>query len=81
MLEHLDLFLTAAGSGAIGSAVGIVMATRWHRRRNGATAQCAACNWESGRLPLADAFNAAAAHTATPAHTATERHRGFVVKA
>lgn len=81
MFDLMDLYLTAAGSAAIGSAVGTVLAFRHYRRRNGATAQCAACNWESDRLPLAAAFNAAAAHTATPAHTATERHRGFVVKA
>lgn len=77
----LELFLTACICSAIGAVIGTIAAGRWHRHRNGATAQCTACNWESDRVPLADAFNAAARHTATPAATAADRHHGFVVKA
>lgn len=81
MLEQIAIAALVAGTTAAGYVAGALGEYRRNRRHNGATAQCAACNWESDRLPLAAAFNAAAAHTATPAHTATERHRGFVVKA
>lgn len=81
MFEQIAIAALVAGTTAAGYLFGAITEHRRNRRHNGATAQCAACNWESDRLPLADAFSAAAAHTATPAATATDRHRGFVVKA
>lgn len=81
MLEQIAIAALTFGATTAGYLMGAITEHRRNRRQNGATAQCAACNWESDRLPLSEAFNAAAAHTATPAHTDTERHRGFVVKA
>lgn len=84
----LDVQMMAAGQLIVTAAVwitaylaGVFRTDRKHRRQNAATAQCAACNWESDPVPLADAFTAAARHTATPAANGTDRHHGFVVKA
>lgn len=81
MLDLILALITGAGTMFTGYVYGVVTTDRKHHRQNAATAECAACEWTSGPVPLSAAFNAAAAHTAMPAHTATERHHGFVVKA
>lgn len=81
MIDVITALISVAGTMFTGYVFGVVTTDRKNRRENAATAECVACDWTSGPVPLAAAFRAATAHTATPAHTDTDRHRAMVVKA
>lgn len=74
MFETLAPVAIVLAYAALGFWLGYLQANRQHRRRNAATAQCAACEWSSGPVTLADAFQAAHGHDSAD-------HPAMVVKA